>query len=563
MHQKFKAYSYDEQNNVFVRPGEMGIGYVDGGESKLFTILDNIADKSTFSDEFLPYMEDWPTEYHLSRKRHLILRPFDIKPGDRVLELGCGCGAITRYLAECGADVVSVEGEYARASVASKRCSGLDNVNVIVDNLLDLDIEGKFDWILMIGVFEYSQKFGRSADKQQDYLKVVKKYLTDDGSLITAIENKLGIKYLNGASEDHNSTIHYGTQDLYTNLDVTTWGRLELIDILNNGGFTENKFYGVFPDYKIPKIIFSSEINEVLEFRAEEVLHYSKSLDYSGNNERYYDESLALASFRKNGMLLDFSNSFLICSKLGSFENVPSKKILAYYFATNRKAEHCTKTEFVVDQGKINITKQPLQIKKSKNPHPKISNPDGSIYNLTHSHGKESTYQQGRLLSFEFTKAVWRKDFKLIQDLVLTWTTHLKSNFNFYDRTTSERINIANLENRNLSDVLIDGNALDCGPHNLILGETTIAFDLEWSVDSPIPLSWVLERCCTHIYRRSYGGKFLFESNDLTLYSAATMGLKLSTDDIILSRQLEEQLAAQIAYNEPTDAAVLSMKNPQ
>ena len=87
---------------------------------------------------FRSYMKDWPSEYHLSRKRHLIVRPLDIKPGDKVLELGCGCGAVTRYLLEIGANVTAVEGEISRATVAAKRCEGFSNVRFFVDDFLDI-----------------------------------------------------------------------------------------------------------------------------------------------------------------------------------------------------------------------------------------------------------------------------------------------------------------------------------------------------------------------------------------------------------------------------------------
>jgi 16S rRNA A1518/A1519 N6-dimethyltransferase RsmA/KsgA/DIM1 with predicted DNA glycosylase/AP lyase activity len=53
---------------------------------------------------------DWPTEYHFSRQRHCLLRPLNIQAGEDVLELGCGCGAMTRYLGEIGAIVDSIEG---------------------------------------------------------------------------------------------------------------------------------------------------------------------------------------------------------------------------------------------------------------------------------------------------------------------------------------------------------------------------------------------------------------------------------------------------------------------
>ena len=51
--------------------------------------------------------------------------------GGDVLEIGAGCGAITRYLGECGGNILALEGTPRRAAIASARTRGLDNVTVL------------------------------------------------------------------------------------------------------------------------------------------------------------------------------------------------------------------------------------------------------------------------------------------------------------------------------------------------------------------------------------------------------------------------------------------------
>ncbi|HJP07642.1 MAG TPA: hypothetical protein QF882_09345, partial [Arenicellales bacterium] len=65
---------------------------------------------------------DWALEYHLSPLRANILRGLDLTGRSTALEIGAGCGAITRYLGDTGFEVDAVEGSASRARLARLRC---------------------------------------------------------------------------------------------------------------------------------------------------------------------------------------------------------------------------------------------------------------------------------------------------------------------------------------------------------------------------------------------------------------------------------------------------------
>ena len=168
------SYSYEKDStyNLFFRPGADAFGYSEGevAEGRLLRLIEGMEDRGTFSEGLVNSIDDWSTRYHFSRSRHCLLRPLGIQPGDSVLELGCGTGAITRYLGESGASVTAVEGSLARARIAAARCKDLPNVRVIADDLQAVDAEGKYDWVTLIGVLEYAAAYSSAPDAYQSYL---------------------------------------------------------------------------------------------------------------------------------------------------------------------------------------------------------------------------------------------------------------------------------------------------------------------------------------------------------------------------------------------------------
>jgi cyclopropane fatty-acyl-phospholipid synthase-like methyltransferase len=67
-----------------------------------------------------------------------------------------------------------------------------------VKPLNDIKLEEKFDYITLIGVLEYAGMFTHTNNPTVDFLKNIKRYLKDDGTIILAIENKFGLKYWSG-----------------------------------------------------------------------------------------------------------------------------------------------------------------------------------------------------------------------------------------------------------------------------------------------------------------------------------------------------------------------------
>lgn len=549
-----KQYNYDSVKNIYINSDGKQLKYSDGGEEerKLMEIAASGIDLSTFSDELPAKMNSWPSEYHFSRKRHLLARQFDIKPGDSVLELGAGCGSVTRYFAEIGADVTSVEGTEARASINGLRCKDFENVKIYVDNITEFEIEKKFDWIFMIGVLEYSPKYAKTNNPPEEYLSIAKKYLSTHGKFVLAIENKLGIKYFNGASEDHNGKLFYGPEDLYNKTDITTWGKKELRQILRNSGFKETDFYSSFPDYKLPTLLIHESADECMELRTEELLHYMKSHDYRGKNKRLAEESFVAGSLRKNGLLSNFANSFVIVCSLNESEK--SSVDLATYYSVGRKKEYCTKTTFKTEGDSLIVEKEFL-FDKDKSRKFNITLQDDEVITISQNFQSKSNYLNGQLLGYLYSKAQKRSNVQDVTTILDIWIEVLMDNFKLYSRQTKKELAMNDISGHQLSDILIDGNAIDCGMHNIIINPMgTVPFDLEWRANQAVPLGWVLLRNITVAARDNYKIMPRITNETILNYVCKKLNLTCNDKDHTDAKTMEKIFGLNITKRERSDS---------
>jgi trans-aconitate 2-methyltransferase len=82
-----------------------------------------------------------------------ILARADLRPGERVLDAGCGSGRVTELLLERGVEVVAVDADPAMVAKARERLGG--RAEVRQTNLLELELEAPVDVIFSCAVFHW------------------------------------------------------------------------------------------------------------------------------------------------------------------------------------------------------------------------------------------------------------------------------------------------------------------------------------------------------------------------------------------------------------------------
>ncbi|WP_217542298.1 class I SAM-dependent methyltransferase [Vibrio cholerae] len=467
------VYRRSQDYNYYFRDSDLSINYSDGTviEDRLYKIISETKDKRVLSDELAKKIVDWPTEYHFSRSRHCLLKHLPFKKEDFILELGCGCGAITRFLGETGAVVDSVEGTHSRARIAGERCLDLPNVNVYVDNLLNYESDKKYDWVLLIGVLEYAPLFSSEKDAIQHYLSIVKKYLKSTGRFVLAIENKLGLKYFNGCSEDHVNEPFFGLENRYNENTPITFGKKELSSQLKSAGFSDINYYYPFPDYKLPSTIIN-DTALVNKISISDLIKDKKSTDYSGRTYRSFDETFVWPELEKNSLIGDLSNSFLV---VASESNCFYEKddTFAWHYNISRLSQYVTQTTFYKENSCIMVHKTTIDDRVS------TIFPEKKFYikNI------KEEFIDGNSLQ-HIIESEWHKygDFESIINLYAKW-------FKFI-------VNISDFDDiKSFDQATLPGSCIDLTPFNIKLNDNEfLSYDQEWDTSERISLQWLVFR---------------------------------------------------------------------
>lgn len=322
--------------------------YSDGAiEDELLSITKNAARIEYAS--IIEEKKSWPVLYHLSPLRSNIVDWLPITKEHKVLEIGSGCGAITDKLSEKAGHVVCVDLSAKRSMINAYRNQDRENIELKVGNFEDIEpsLEDDFDFICLIGVFEYGNAYIHTKTPYEDFLRIIKRHLKKDGTIIIAIENKFGLKYWAGCKEDHVGTYFSGLEGYPDGGSARTFTRKGLEKIFKACGVEEYHFYYPYPDYKFPTTIYSDQrppyVGELTDNmrnfdRDRMVLFHEKYVYDSILEDQYYDI---------------FSNSYLVV--LGKMpETIYSK------YSNDRAPEYEVRTDIIeATNGKV-VRKVPL-----------------------------------------------------------------------------------------------------------------------------------------------------------------------------------------------------------
>ena len=290
--------------------------------------------------------KSWPILYHLSKLRENIVDWLPMDKNMKVLEVGSGCGAITGALARKAGEVTCIDLSRQRSMINAYRHAECDNVTIHVGNVQDIEphLPDDYDYVCLIGVFEYGQSYIGGETPFEDFYKIIKKHVKKQGKLVIAIENKFGLKYWAGCREDHLGTFFSSIEDYPDGGGVRTFSRKGLEDIFKKCGEKDYSFYYPYPDYKFMTTLFSDK-------RLPMVGELSDNLrNFDRDRMLLFDEKNVFDSLIKEEMFPFYSNSYMVV--------IGEETDLTYCrYSNDRSLETRIKTEIIEKDGVKKVRK--------------------------------------------------------------------------------------------------------------------------------------------------------------------------------------------------------------
>ncbi|WP_434989084.1 glycosyltransferase [Xanthomonas melonis] len=479
-------YTFDEKSNCW-QPAGLGAewSYSDGDavEDNLYQLVAGCTDRSVQSLELSNCITDWPTKYYFSPRRANLLRPLaELLSGD-VLEVGAGCGAITRYLGETARNVVALEPAPRRARVAKKRCEDLANVHLVVENLEAFRTEARFDAVTLIGVLEYAERFSDRPDAAAHWLACARNLLKPGGVLLVAIENQLGLKYFAGAPEDHLGRPMLGLEEVYAGSGARTYGRRELEEMMRLAGFADVAVALPFPDYKLPTSMWFSKDGKAASGFDDGAALAAASVtrDPQIGRPPLFAVDRVWNVVARNGLLPELANSFLFVGHTQTTEAVfgsENRNVAGYHLSTERDRPFAKITRFELRDRKPWVSRSFLM--------PGLAREVDGFECIP----KDERYVAGCALTDSLYEMLLHDGWQIgdVGPWLRRWLEAVARHVGLEpDALVNSEYN---------AEMLLPGDVIDLVPHNLMeAADGSLCFiDLEWRSAEPVALGYLVFR---------------------------------------------------------------------
>lgn len=244
--------------------------------------------------------------YHLSSYRKNLVKVFDIKENDSVLEVGSSSGILTEELIKKSKNVFCVENDNDLKQISMERIKALKQDNFV--NIKEfLFSNKKYDVITYVGSLRPYMILSGFSKAIPEFLKENLKHLNENGKIYIADDNRLGFKYISGFKDKVSKKFFRSLEENNMILSPKKMlSKMEWEEALNKLDDVKYEIYYPYPSFEFPKYIYS----DLYQPNAGEL--NINGMNYNDFRLHFLNDDKVIENFNQEGIFKTISNAFLI-----------------------------------------------------------------------------------------------------------------------------------------------------------------------------------------------------------------------------------------------------------
>ena len=214
------------------------------------------------------------------------------------------------YPFEEGATVLEIYDEYSIMENISNK------IELEKTSIQELNIQGEYDYITLIGTFEYAPTIIKEEKSYSGLLRKLKEYLKPNGKILLAVDNRIGVKYLVGGKSKYYNYIFEGIESEIRNNKPNLLLKSDIEKFIEEAKFENYKFYYPLPDYRNTTTIFTDEF--LPKSNHSKIVY---PVTYEDSSIVVYNEVNMIKQICDNSDFPNFTNSYLVEISNAKIEN--------------------------------------------------------------------------------------------------------------------------------------------------------------------------------------------------------------------------------------------------
>lgn len=384
---------------------------------------------------------------------------------------------------------------FNETSILDKLDVKINLSQICIKNKKEIKIEGKYDYITLIGTYSYAPLLTNKENPYIELLKNLKEHIKENGKILIAIDNRLGIKYFSGAKSKYYSRLFEGLESKINPNNPNLLLKSELESFIKDAGFEHYKFYYPLPDYKNTSSIFTDEF--LPKSNHSKIIY---PLNYEEESNIIFNEINVIKQICDIGQFPNFANSYFI--EISNTKNDNDIKFVNYNI-------------FRKDKYQLILTMKNNKFEKnsandlSKEHIANISRYSNHLKDLgfnmqeTVENGKiVSQYVQEQELDKKIVGLILDGDIENVFNEINKWFNYIK-----------ERLGLPQIDGQDIFEKykievpieikekmqFVKNGYIDLSFENIFCKDGYLFYDQEWFLEN-IPLEFILYRAINNLY---------------------------------------------------------------